>query len=64
MCLCGAFILVILAQPTIGLGPFTRWQRDEFTSLFLDIRWMAFGALALGLLTAIGGYLWLRRHGR
>jgi hypothetical protein len=61
MCLCGASMLYILARPIIGLGPFTHWQNDEFTELFLFIRRIAFSALALGLTTIIGGYLWLWR---
>ena len=61
MNLCGGLILYILARPVIGLGPFTHWQRDEFTSLWLDLRWVAFGAIALGVTTIVGSYLWLRR---
>lgn len=61
MCLCGTFLLYILAGPVIGLGPFTRWQRDEFTSLWLDLRWVGFGAIALGVVTIVGSYLWLRQ---
>jgi hypothetical protein len=54
-------MLYILARPTIGLGPFTPWQRDEFTSLWLDLRWVAFGAIALGIVTILGSFLGLRR---
>jgi uncharacterized protein (DUF2062 family) len=61
MCLCGAVILYILGRPLIGLGPFTHWQRDEFTSLWLDLRLVAFGAIALGVITTVGSYLWWRQ---
>jgi hypothetical protein len=61
MSLCGASMLYLLARPIIGLGPFTSWQRDEFTGFLLDLRWLGFGAIALGLITIAGSYLWLRR---
>ena len=54
-------MLYILAQPPLGLGPFTHWQRDEFTEPFLSLRFSAFGAIAIGLIVSVGGYLWLRR---
>lgn len=62
MCLYGAFILYNLARPPIGLGPFTYWQRNKFTDLWLDLRYVAFGAIALGIITTVASYLWLRRQ--
>jgi hypothetical protein len=62
MTLCGSFMLYILSQPAIGLGPFTRWQRDKYTDLWLDLRYIAFGAIILGAFIALGGLFWFRRN--
>jgi uncharacterized protein (DUF2062 family) len=59
--LCGGAILYMLARPEIGLGPFTHWQRDEITSFWLDFRRDAFGAVAFGVITMVGSYVWWRR---
>ena len=55
-------MLSILARPPLGLGPFTRWQSDEFTELWLFIRRIAFSAIALGLIATVGGCFWLWRY--
>ena len=61
ICLFGAAMLYLVAQPPIGLGPFTSWPRNQFNEAFLLIRRAGFGAIALGLIISVGGYLVLRR---
>jgi hypothetical protein len=60
MCLCGGLILYIHARTPIEIRPFTQWFYDEFTSPWLHPRFVGFGSIALGVITMIGGYLWLR----
>lgn len=61
ICASGGLILYFLSLPPVGLGLFTHWQRGELTSLWLDLRLVGFGIIALGIVVLLIGYLWLRR---
>src|SRR4051794_3503977 len=56
----GGLMLYILSTEPLSLGPFTQWQRNRFTDLFLNLRLGAFAVIACGVALVVGSF-WMRR---